>query len=561
MGKIILVHANCFNPTASGDYVFAGNIAKDLKIELQGSDIDVYLVSSLDGIGRYEKIYGKASEGRVLVDGISVGLSSLEEFDAVENKVVAFIDANRCKHQATEIVKRVISPDSKFLFVGNVNQRAVSDLFIKTMYELQLRKEQPELYEAFASNDILIGSAGFGADRLGIPTINKTTDLPALTYEQTAQLPTEKYGFMYLASVNSVKDSTIIAQYMKLTGFDNYILVGDFATQKSSIVSAYQLDSSLISTTTSQVPTIFYHNSVPNPIMRRMVANVTGNLVLSTGVTSTIEAMRDEKLTFNQDLSVNERFMISYLLAVKDIATSDVGLIGAMPQLIIELSALLFAPKPLSRAEMIRTRDLLGMSTVCSRLIAVNQTILDRESGKIAPRLLGFISNGRSTQDQVQLAQVCISLRKPGEMGSPVYDTALRRASGLGRLFETKVLIKAMSLQDLTKVDPTYGMDALHFAVKFKQYDCARELLIAGAEVDTQDNEGRTSLHWAVKNADRNMIKLLVENGADVTKTDSHSKKPEECTSDHGVYMFIRHCYEKVNEQSHAGLSRTLSFA
>lgn len=551
MAKVILIHANCCNPTASGDFIFAGNLAKDLKIELKESDIDVFLVSALDGIPRFEKLYGKANEGRVLVDGVSVGLSSLEKFDAVEYKVIAFIDANRCKHSAEDIVKRVISPKTKFLFVGNVNQPALSNLFSQTLYSMRIKNEQPGIYNAFDEHDMLIGSAGFGSDRLGIPKINKTVELPILNDEKKELWPTVNYGFMYVAAVNGVKDYQLMAQYMKLTGFENYVLVGDFSSVKTNIESAYRLDKNFSSLDNSKtLPTIQYYDSLHNPIMRRMVANSTGSLVVSTGVTSTLEAMRDEKLAFYQDLSCNEQFVASYLMAVKSIASSDVSLIGNMPEFIIELSSLLFAPKPLSHHEMIRTKNLLEMSSVQTRLIAANQAILDQASGKIAPRLLSFITCPRNTQDSVQLAHVCASLRKPEEINSPVYEQALRRAAALGLLFELKVLIRAMSPEDLNKTDPTYKMAALHFAVKYKHIDCAQVLINAGVNINAQAKDGKTSLHWAAMNSDREMIKLLIHAGSAIDKIDNSSKKPEECAPDNETTLFIKQCYEESHVKS-----------
>lgn len=550
MGKTILIHANCRNSTASGDFSFAGNIAKDLKIELTTSsiDIDVFLVSALDGVPRFEKLYGGATNGRVFIDGVSIGISSLETFDAVEHTVVAFIDANRCKHSAGDIVKRVISPDTKFLFIGNMNQSELSDLFSQTLHRVQVRKEQPGLYDAFHDNDILMRSAGLGPNRFGMPTITKTANLTTLTDEQAAQLPTLSYGFMYIrATDNNIRDYQLMTQYVQLTGFEHYVLVGDFSTKKSNIDSAFKLDASF---RCGPIPTIQYYNSLQYPIMRRMTANASGSLVVSTGVTSTLEAMQDEKLPFYQDLSCNEEFIVSYLMAVKAIASSDSSLVGCMPQLIIELSKLLFAPKPLSNSDMARTSDLLRMSTVSQRLIITNQTILDRASGKIAPRLLGFISSARSTQDPVQLAQVCISLRKPGETGSPVYDQALRRAAYWGRLFELKVLIQAMLPADLNKTELTYGMSALHFAVKYKHMDCARTLMNAGADVNVQAKDGKTALHWAVTNADRAMIKLLIDAGAQIDTVDNDSKTPEGNAPDEGVILFIRHCYDGAHVRS-----------
>jgi len=214
MPKVILIHANYHNPSARGDFTFAGNIAKDILKELQTNSIDaidVILVSSLGGVTQFNTLYGPAVNGRVSVDGNDIGLSSLETLDAVQNTVVAFIDANRCKHTAGDIVKRVLSPDSKFIFVGNLNQQSYAELFIQTLYHVQLRSDQPGLYEPFNNEDMLIGSTGFGPERLGIPTITKAEDLPALTALQSSMLPTGNYGFMYLAAVDCEIDCILIA--------------------------------------------------------------------------------------------------------------------------------------------------------------------------------------------------------------------------------------------------------------------------------------------------------------------------------------------------------------
>lgn len=559
MPKVILVHANCHNPTAKGDFSFAGNIAKDIVKEILThsiDDIDVILVSSLDGVSRFESLYGPVSNNRVRVEGTDVGLSSLETFDAVENTVVAFIDANRCKYTAGDIVKRVLSPESKFIFVGNVNQQSYSGLFIQTLYRMQLERDQPGLYQPFSNGDMLIGSAGLGSDRLGIPTITKSEDLPPLTSSQSSMVPTGDYGFMYLAAIDSSKDYKLIAQYIKLSGHEQFVLVGEFENKKAYIKSAFMSDTTLV-TSQKDLPPIQYHQSLPNGVMRRMVANTTGTLVLSTGVTSALEAMRDRKLTYYQDLPNNTEFVTAYLIAVKSIASSDTSLFGAMPQLIMDLSNLLFTHKPLSKMDMERTHELLEMSSVSSKLIAANQTIIDQASGKLAPRLLGFLNSTQNTQAQaqVQLATVCASLRKSGEIGSPVHDQALRRAAAWGRLFELKVLIRSMPIEDLNKQEPAYGRAALHWAALSKNFDCARALVKAGAFLDIQDKEGKTPLHQAIINGDKQLIKMLIAAGASVDIQDNYSKNPQDCAPDEGVLLFIKHCHNGINSTSDNNIS------
>ncbi|MFJ1269210.1 Dot/Icm T4SS effector AnkY/LegA9 [Legionella lytica] len=547
MSKVILIHANCKNPTAKGDFAFAGNIAKDIVHELarQGiMDMDVVLVSTLDGIARFSSMYGAPVNGRISVESTSIALSSLETFDAVDNTVVAFIDANRCKHAPSDIIKRVLSPDSKFLFVGNVNQVAFADLFTQHLYRMQTKMDQPKLYDSFDDGDVLIGSAGLGAERLGIPAITKSEDLPPLLSSDQAKVPTGNYGFMYLAAVDSSKDYKLIAQYIKLSDQDQYILVGQFTNKEYEIESAYNHDMTLA--TSKPLPAIEYHQSLPYGVMRQTVAHANGPLVLSTGVTSTLEAMRDRKLPYYQDLDNNTEFVAAYLIAVKSMVASDTSLFGAMPQMIIELSSLLFANKPLSKMDMARTDTLLKLDSINSRLVSTNQAIIDKYSGKIAPRLLGFLGESRKTSDPIQLAYVCASLRKSGEMGSPVHDQALRRAGTWGRLFELKVLIKSMSKPDLDKVDPTYKRPALQWAVVNKNFDCAYALVKAGASLDLQDKDGQTALHKAVKQGDRQMIKMLIDAGASIDIPDHSSHRPKECAPDSGILLFINDCHSHM---------------
>ncbi|WP_131783230.1 ankyrin repeat domain-containing protein [Legionella gresilensis] len=207
------------------------------------------------------------------------------------------------------------------------------------------------------------------------------------------------------------------------------------------------------------------------------------------------------------------------------------------------LSSLLFVNKPLSRIEMERAHDLLGMSSVTSRLISTQQTLIDQASGKIATRLLSFLGETRKTKDQVQLAVVCSSLRKPGEISAPIHDQALRRAATWGRLFELKVLIKSMPKSDLNKIDATYERTALHWAVSHKNLDCARALVEVGALLDIRDKEGQTPLHKAVINGDRPMIEMLIKSGASIDIKDANDKSPDKCTTDQSILLFINDCH------------------
>ncbi|MBL7479438.1 Dot/Icm T4SS effector AnkY/LegA9 [Legionella bononiensis] len=554
MPKIILIYANCVNTTAKGDFAFAGNIAKDLKedFDMTGKKIDVILTSTLDGMERFEKLYGKPVDGRITIEGRSIGICALELLDPVKNDVVAFIEANRCKYAPADIVKRVISPDSKFLFIGAASQSTITSPIVHYFRYISLQSEQSGLYNHFDADDIKVGSSGLGADRLGLPKIKSSDELPELSDEQRLQIPTSGYGFMYLAKINQSIDLSTIAQYTMITDLSEYILVGEYSDTPMEVKAAIIKEIKFNGVSGLQeLPKIHYHQSLDNGLMRHMVAASTGHLVLSTGVMSALEAMNDKKLPYYQTLPNNTKFVTSYLLAVKDIASSDTSLIGVMPQLIIELSNLLFADKPLSLSQVNRTKDLLSISSVAPRLIEANQQIIKKANGTLAGQLLSFIGNPTHTKLHRQCASVCQSLRKIGEVNSPFYDQALRRAAAWGRVFELKVLIRSMSVEDISKKDVTGKQcTALHWAVLQKQTDCANLLILAGADLNTQDIYGKTPLHYAIQEGQRDIIQSLVEHGASLEISDISGVKP--CDgADPWVPDFIHDC---LSNKDHIGI-------
>jgi len=60
-------------------------------------------------------------------------------------------------------------------------------------------------------------------------------------------------------------------------------------------------------------------------------------------------------------------------------------------------------------------------------------------------------------------------------------------------------------------------------SVKQEKVDVARDLLKKGAEVNTRDSEGRTPLHHAMDKMNKEMMILLMENGADVDAVDNRN--------------------------------------
>lgn len=61
----VVLYANCQNDDAFGDFTFAGVLAQNLMLEIkkQNLSLDVILVSTKEGIPRFEKLYGQAIDG------------------------------------------------------------------------------------------------------------------------------------------------------------------------------------------------------------------------------------------------------------------------------------------------------------------------------------------------------------------------------------------------------------------------------------------------------------------------------------------------------------------
>ena len=352
---------------------------------------------------------------------------------------------------------------------------------------------------------------------------------------------------MYLNNLeNDAELSSTIGQYIQLTGYEAYELVGDFKKEQQAITSGVakfmQLNGKKMSA--ASCPAIIFHGSLDNLTMRHMVAQ-SQRLVVTTGVMSTVEAMQDGKLPFYQTMRSNQNFVASYLMAIKLMCTCDTTLFGQLPSMIIRMSALLFAPKPLSLESQSELKWLLAIDSVSSHLVEINQKIIKKENGRIAGQLLGFISGPKNSNIHNQCVVACLSLLKPGETAMPLFDAALKRAACWGRLFELKVLLRNMSPEEASRPDSKRSFSALHWAVFEKQFDCARVLIKHGVNLDAQDRDGKTPLHYAVLSKNREMIRLLVSAGASPSIEDKRHETP--CNAvDESLLEFIQACSYRV---------------
>lgn len=548
MRKFILIHANCANPHAKGDYAFAGNIARDLVrlLALKNiNDIDVTLISNHKGYMHFLSLYQGEKDGKVNIEGTSVGVVSFEDYDVTNNKAIAFVDANRCEYTSSDILKRVLDPTSKFLFIGNLNQSSYTGFLDKELFLQDVMMQQQNVYSYFDQSDILIGSAGLGKERLGIPELKSVAELSKLgPSEKTLgrNYDSQTYGFLYLAILDYVTPFQLIAQYLSLTGLKQYYLVGDFEGKLSEVKREYDAIKPLKAI--DSAPEIHCVKSIPNLQMRKLVANVADLLVVSTGVTSTLEVLKEGKLPFYQYLTINQHFVDSYLKNIKILIDEDTILPESQRSMIYNLAKLLFAPKPLPKTDLTLLHSLLNISGISSRLVEKNLSLLSSKitAKSLGEQILDFISVPSHSSLDKKVSEARLFLRKPGETDMPELATSIRRAALWGKLFELKILLLVANKEILDSKDPKLGRSAIHWATTGQQRECVSILAKSGASVDLQDKEGKTPLHVAVFLKNRFLINLLLISGASLEIKDSLNHTAEECTSDPDLSSYIRAC-------------------
>ena len=75
---------------------------------------------------------------------------------------------------------------------------------------------------------------------------------------------------------------------------------------------------------------------------------------------------------------------------------------------------------------------------------------------------------------------------------------------------------------DVNIIDPLKKWNALTFAIINNQYKTAKLLLSIGANPNVLSNEGKTALWNATRQHDLNLLKLLLDNGADPNLARGH---------------------------------------
>jgi len=76
-----------------------------------------------------------------------------------------------------------------------------------------------------------------------------------------------------------------------------------------------------------------------------------------------------------------------------------------------------------------------------------------------------------------------------------------------------------------------HNVTPLHLAACYGRFDLLELLLERGAQIDAQDDQGRTALHYAAKNGHGDMCRFLISSGCDHTLADIEGKKGAEAAA------------------------------
>jgi ankyrin repeat protein len=86
----------------------------------------------------------------------------------------------------------------------------------------------------------------------------------------------------------------------------------------------------------------------------------------------------------------------------------------------------------------------------------------------------------------------------------------------------------------------------LHWAAHKGHVDVIRLLLEKGANVNAQDKDRWTPLHWPAVRRDVDVVRLLLEKGANVNAQEKDGWTPLHLEASGGMLMWLDCCWRKV---------------
>jgi ankyrin repeat protein len=85
------------------------------------------------------------------------------------------------------------------------------------------------------------------------------------------------------------------------------------------------------------------------------------------------------------------------------------------------------------------------------------------------------------------------------------------------------------------------GSTSLHKASWFGHAAVVQTLLQHGADIESTDKDGSTSLHEASSSGHAAVVQTLLQHGADIAATDQYGKTP--------LDLYAKYCYDEVKKE------------
>jgi ankyrin repeat protein len=117
----------------------------------------------------------------------------------------------------------------------------------------------------------------------------------------------------------------------------------------------------------------------------------------------------------------------------------------------------------------------------------------------------------------------------------PMYETTeLNHACARGDLEHVEFPVAKWSCYAGISVAGNDGNTPLHYACEGGNLEVVKFLIDSGADVSVAGNDGNTPLHYACEGGNLEVVKFLIDSGADVSALDKYGYSPLELlTSEH----------------------------